>query len=199
MKVEPLAVPDVWVCTPSVHPDPRGMFTEWFRGDVLAVVTGRRFEIVQANHSVSRRGVVRGVHFADVPPGQAKFVYCPTGALLDIVVDLRVGSPTFGMVDSVLLDDVDRRAVFISEGFGHVICALRDESAVVYLMSSTYDPRAEHAVSPVDAALGLPLPDNIGKLVLSDKDVAAPSLSEALEQGLLPTYEACRARYAALR
>jgi dTDP-4-dehydrorhamnose 3,5-epimerase len=196
--VEALAVPDAWVITPPVYDDERGVFLEWFRGDLLAAATGRRFEIVQANHSVSRRGVVRGVHFADVPPGQAKFIYCPVGAFLDIVVDLRVGSPTFGAVDSVVLDDVDRRAVFIGEGLGHALCALRDDSSVNYLVSTAYDPIAEHGITPLDPALATLLPTDLGELLLSEKDLAAPTIDEALKLGVLPTYEECLARYAAL-
>jgi dTDP-4-dehydrorhamnose 3,5-epimerase len=198
MEIESLKVPDAWVCTPIVRGDDRGAFVEWFRGDLLAAATGRRFEIVQANHSVSKRGAVRGVHFASVPPGQAKFVYCPKGAFLDIVVDLRVGSPTFGVFDAVVLDDVDRRAVFLSEGLGHVLCALSDDSSASYLVSTGYDPGAEHTVSPVDPALALPLPADVGDWLMSDKDRAAPTLDEALAQGILPTYAACQERYAAL-
>lgn len=198
MKIEPLGVPDAWVCTPRVHGDDRGAFLEWFRGDALAEATGRRFTAMQANHSTSKRGVVRGVHFADVPPGQAKFVYCPVGAVLDIVVDLRVGSPTFGAVDTVVLDDVDRRAVFISEGLGHAFCALRDDTSVNYLVSSVYDPVAERTVSPLDPTLGLNWPDDLGDLLMSDKDVAAPSLEDAARNGILPFYDACRERYADL-
>jgi dTDP-4-dehydrorhamnose 3,5-epimerase len=198
VEIESLKVPDAWVCAPIVRGDDRGAFVEWFRGDLLAEATGRRFDIVQANHSVSKRGAVRGVHFASVPPGQAKFVYCPKGAFLDIVVDLRVGSPTFGVLDTVVLDDVERRAVFLSEGLGHLLCALTDDSSANYLVSTGYDPGAEHTVSPVDPALALPLPTDIGDWLMSAKDRAAPTLDEAAEQGILPTYEACRARYAAL-
>jgi len=161
MKVEPLSIPGAWVCSPTAHADDRGSFAEWYRGDLLAAASGRRFDIVQANHSVSRAGVVRGVHFADVPPGQAKYVYCPVGAFLDIVVDLRVGSPTFGAVDTVHLDGVHRQAVFIPEGLGHVLCSLQDGSSATYLVSTPYDPTAEHAISPVDPALALPLPGRI--------------------------------------
>jgi dTDP-4-dehydrorhamnose 3,5-epimerase len=198
VKIEPMAVPDAWVCAPRVHGDDRGSFLEWFRGDALAEATGRRFGVMQANHSTSKQGVVRGVHFADVPPGQAKFVYCPVGAILDVVVDLRVGSPTFGAVDSVVLDDVDRRAVFLSEGLGHAFCALRDDTSVTYLVSSVYDPIAERTVSPLDPTLGLAWPTDLGELLMSDKDVAAPGLDDAVRDGILPSYDACRVRYADL-
>ena len=195
MKVEPLSIPGAWVCSPTTHADDRGSLAEWYRADLLAAASGRRFDIVQANHSVSRAGVVRGVHFADVPPGQAKYVYCPVGAFLDIVVDLRVGSPTFGAVDTVHLDAVHRRAVFISEGLGHVLCSLQDGSSATYLVSTGYDPSAEHAISPADPALALPLPGRIDELLMSDKDRDAPSLEQAIKNGMLPSYDACLARY----
>lgn len=195
MNVEALKVPDAWVCTPQVHGDDRGVFLEWYRGDKLTEAIGRRFDIVQANHSRSKRGVVRGLHYADVPPGQAKFVYCPVGSVLDVIVDLRAGSPTFGIVDSVVLDDVDRRAVFISEGLGHAFCALQDDSSLTYLVSSLYNPAVERAVSPVDAELALPWPIDPAELELSDKDRAAPSLASAIAAGELPSYDACRAAY----
>jgi dTDP-4-dehydrorhamnose 3,5-epimerase len=196
MKVEPLKVPDAWLCTPRVHGDDRGMFLEWYRGDILTASTGRRFDIVQANHSRSKRGVLRGLHYADVPPGQAKFVYCPSGSVLDVVVDLRVGSPTFGDVDAVVLDDVDRRAVFIAEGLGHAFCALTDDTSLTYLVSSVYNPVAERAVSPLDPKLDLPWPIDAPSLELSDKDRAAPTLAAALAAGELPDYDACVAAYA---
>jgi dTDP-4-dehydrorhamnose 3,5-epimerase len=198
VKIEALKVPGSWVCTAPVHRDDRGAFMEWFRGDLLAAATHRSFEIVQANHSVSKRGVVRGVHFADVPPGQAKYVYCPVGSVLDVVVDLREGSPTFGAVDSVVLDDVDKRGIFIAEGLGHAFCALRDDSSVSYLVSSLYNPTAERTVSPVDPELGLQWPAEVGPISASERDLAAPTLAEARALGILPSYERCLERYSAL-
>ena len=196
VKVEPLDIPDAWVCTPQVFGDDRGVFLEWFRGDALAAATGRSFTVMQANHSVSRRGTLRGVHFADVPPGQAKYVYCPRGAVLDVIVDIRVGSPTFGRSVSVVLDEKDRRGVFISEGLGHAFCALDDDSAVTYLVSTTYDPAVEHGVHPLDPELGLGWPGG-DATVLSPKDAAAPTLTEAQDSGLLPSYDACLRLYEA--
>lgn len=199
MKIEPLAVPDAWVCTPAVHGDDRGFFLEWLRTDKLAEVTGRRFEIRQANHSLSARGVTRGLHFADTPPGQAKLVYCPVGRVLDVIVDLRVGSPTFGAVDSVVLGGPERKVVFVSEGLGHGFCALEDRSSVNYLVSTVYTPTAERTINPLDPELGLPWPTDLGELALSDKDADGPSLAEAREQGVLPDYQRCQAWYEALR
>jgi len=195
VEVEPLSVADAWLCTPRQFPDDRGVFLEWFRADGLAEHTRRRFDVMQANHSISRRGTLRGLHLADVPPGQAKYVYCASGAVVDIVVDVRAGSPTFGAHAVARLDDESRRGVFIAEGLAHGFCALTETAEVVYLVSATYDPAVEHAVNPLDPALALPWPTDIGELVLSDKDRAAPSLEQARAAGLLPSYDACRQRY----
>lgn len=195
MEISPLEIPDAYVCSPRAFADDRGTFLEWFRGDKLAEVTGRAFTPLQANHSISRRGVLRGVHYADVPPGQAKYVYCPQGAVLDVVVDIRVGSPSYGKHAVVRLDDVDRRGVFLAEGLGHAFLALSAEAHVTYLVSTPYNPAVEHAVHPLDRDLALPWPAEIGEPTLSDKDAAAPSLATADGQGLLPSYDACRTFY----
>jgi dTDP-4-dehydrorhamnose 3,5-epimerase len=194
VEISPLEIPDAYVCTPRAFVDDRGTFLEWFRGDKLAEVTGRRFTPLQANHSISRRGVLRGVHYADVPPGQAKYVYCSQGAVLDVVVDLRVGSPSYGKHAALRLDDVDRRGVFLAEGLGHAFLALSDEAHVTYLVSTPYAPAVEHAVHPLDPDLALPWPAE-AEPTLSDKDAAAPSLAAAEGHGVLPSYDACRAFY----
>jgi dTDP-4-dehydrorhamnose 3,5-epimerase len=198
VQVDELKVPGSWVFTPRQFPDPRGVFLEWFKAAVVEEAVGHRLALAQANHSVSSRGTTRGVHFADVPPGQAKYVYCTRGAVLDIVVDIRVGSPTFGVSDAVRLDDVDRRGVYLSEGLGHAFVALTDDANVTYLCSEPYNPTGEHGVHPLDPALELPLPEGIEPL-LSHKDADAPTLAEAQEQGLLPDYAACLAFYDRLR
>ncbi|HYJ74288.1 MAG TPA: dTDP-4-dehydrorhamnose 3,5-epimerase family protein, partial [Kineosporiaceae bacterium] len=123
MEPQPTAVPDAYVLTPVQHGDERGTFLEWFRSEQLEAV-GHPLGLAQANLSVSRPGVVRGIHYADVPPGQAKYVTCVRGAVLDVVVDLRVGSPAFGRWEAVRLDDRERRALYVAEGLGHAFCAL---------------------------------------------------------------------------
>ncbi len=198
MKVRELSVPDAWEFTPVQHCDARGTFLEWYRADVLADAVGYPLRLAQVNTSVSAAGTLRGVHFADVPPGQAKYVCCPRGAAFDVVVDVRVGSPTFGQWDVVRLDDVDRRAVYVSEGLGHAFFALEDDTVVSYLCSTGYAPGREHGVLPTDPALGLPWPADIAAR-LSPKDSAAPTLAEAAERGLLPSFAACRAHYADVR
>jgi dTDP-4-dehydrorhamnose 3,5-epimerase len=198
VQVDELKVPGAWSFTPRQFPDPRGVFLEWFKASVLEAAIGHPLTVQQANHSVSARGTLRGVHFADVPPGQAKYVYCTRGAVLDVVVDLRLGSPTFGVSDAVRLDDVDRRGVYLAEGLGHAFLALTDEANVTYLCSEPYNPSGEHAVHPLDPELALPWPGDVEPL-LSDKDAAAPSLTQARDTGLLPSYDACERFYAGLR
>ena len=193
-----LAVPDSYVVDLLPHGDTRGRFTEWYKAETLAGATGFGLALAQANHSVSARGVLRGVHFALVPPGQAKYVYCPAGRVLDVVVDVRVGSPTFGVHDSVVLDSREPRALYLAEGLGHAFLSLADGSSVTYLVSSGYDPAREFGISPVDPELDLPWPAEVA-FELSAKDRQAPTLAEARERGLLPTMDQCRARYAEQR
>jgi dTDP-4-dehydrorhamnose 3,5-epimerase len=202
VQVDELRVPGAWAFTPKQLADPRGVFLEWFKADVLAGAIGHELVLRQANHSVSARGTLRGVHFADVPPGQAKYVYCTRGAVLDVVVDVRVGSPTYGVADAVRLDDTDRRALYLSEGLGHAFLALTDDANVTYLCSTPYAPGREHGVHPLDPALDLPSlpgwPSGLSPL-LSDKDAGAPTLEQARAAGTLPSYAACTAFYASLR
>jgi dTDP-4-dehydrorhamnose 3,5-epimerase len=131
------------------------------------------------------------VHFADVPPSQAKYVQCFSGRILDVVVDIRVGSPTFGEWEAVELTAEARNGLYISEGLGHAFCALTDSVTVGYLCSEPYVPSHEHGISPVDPALALPWPTDM-EILLSPKDEAAPLLAEAVETGLLPDYDVCR-------
>jgi len=197
MEIRALKIGGSFEITPRQIPDDRGVFLESFRGDRLAEAIGHRMDIVQTNVSVSSRGTVRGVHFADLPPSQAKYVTTLSGSFIDFVIDIRVGSPTFGQWDSVLLDAVDRRAIYLAEGLGHAICSLEDNSTVMYLCSATYDPVREHAINPLDPALGLTLPHDVNP-VLSARDAAAPSLGEAAKQGLLPLYAECARYYSEL-
>ena len=197
MEVTPLAIEGVWAFTPVLRPDDRGVFLEAFKHSSFQEATGHAFGLEQMNISVSKAGTVRGVHFAQVPPGQAKYVQCLHGAILDVVVDIRLGSPTFGQWDALVLDGEQRRSLYIAEGLGHAFCALTDDATVGYLCSQPYAPGREFGVHPLDPALGLPWPDGENTL-LSPKDAAAPLLSEAAEQGLLPSYEECKAFIATL-
>ncbi|MFF2213649.1 dTDP-4-dehydrorhamnose 3,5-epimerase family protein [Streptomyces antibioticus] len=187
-----LGVEGAWVDTPKVFTDDRGRFHEWFKDGTFRDAVGQDLWLAQANCSRSVRGTLRGIHFAEVPPGQAKYVTCVSGAILDVVVDLRVGSPGFGTWDAVRLDDTTHRSVYLSEGLGHAFMALEDDSTVIYLCSQGYAPGREHGVDPLDPSLGIAWPEDLVPL-LSDKDAAAPSLAEAERQGLLPSFEECAA------
>lgn len=198
MQIRELTIPDAYEITPILRQDDRGLFLEWYRFDRLAEATGHPIVLRQANTSVSKRGVVRGIHFADVPLGQAKYVTVTQGAVIDYIIDIRVGSPTFGQWDSVRLDDVDRKAVYLSEGLGHAFVALTEGAVVSYLVTDTYNPTGEHAINPLDPEIALVFPEEAGEALLSPKDTEAPSLAEAAAQGLLPTWDAMRAYYASL-
>ena len=204
MEFRQLSVPGAWEITPKQFGDPRGVFLEWFKGAPFAEEAGHALALAQANLSVSAAGVLRGIHFADVPPGQAKYVTCARGAVLDVVVDIRVGSPTYGQWDSVLLDDVDRRAIYLSEGLGHAFLSLEDDSTVLYLCSAPYAPGREHGIHPLDPEIGIDWPTTARdgsplQYELSEKDSVAPTLAEALESGLLPSADEVARFVAGLR
>ncbi|MGO4442445.1 dTDP-4-dehydrorhamnose 3,5-epimerase [Mycobacterium sp. 2YAF39] len=199
MTVRELSVPGAWEITPRVHADSRGAFFEWFTDAGFTAFAGHRFDVQQANCSVSSAGTLRGLHFAQLPPSQAKYVGCPRGKVLDVVVDIRVGSPTFGQWDSVILDDRDRRSIYISEGLGHAFFALEDDSTVMYLCSAPYSPEREHTINVLDPALGIVWPEVDGGPILSDRDRVAPTLAEAEAAGLLPTWDEAQAFVAQLR
>jgi epimerase EvaD len=190
MKARELAIAGAVEFTPEVFRDERGAFVAHYTASGFRDTTGYAMPLGQIHHSSSRRGVIRGVHYEDVPPGQAKVVSCASGALLDVIVDLRAGSPTFGWWDSVRLDPESCRAVYLPEGLGHAYVALEDHTVAVYVSSVEYDPAAEHEVHPLDPDLGLPWPDDM-EFFLSERDRAAPTVAEALGAGALPSYESC--------
>ncbi|OIJ63952.1 dTDP-4-dehydrorhamnose 3,5-epimerase [Streptomyces mangrovisoli] len=196
--MRPLGIEGAWVLEPKVFPDERGSFHEWFQGPGFREATGHDLDLAQANCSVSKRGTLRGIHFADVPPGQAKYVTCVRGAVLDVVVDIRVGSPTYRQWEAVRLDDRTHAAVHLSEGLGHAFLALTDEATVVYLCSQGYAPEREHGVHPLDPDLAIEWPPGVEPL-LSPKDAQAPTLADAERRGLLPAYEDCVAYRGSLR
>jgi dTDP-4-dehydrorhamnose 3,5-epimerase len=196
--VSPLRFDGVYRFDPVLRPDDRGVFLESFKANTFTDAIGHTFDLAQMNISVSKEGTIRGVHFAEVPPGQAKYVQCFAGSILDIVVDIRVGSPTFGECDAVELSAESRTGLYIPEGFGHAFCALSDSATVGYLCSEGYSPQREHGIHPLDPDLALPWPATASP-VLSPKDAAAPTLSQARESGLLPDFDTCQQFVASLR
>jgi dTDP-4-dehydrorhamnose 3,5-epimerase len=192
MQIRQLDIAGAWEVTPQLHADARGLFFEWLTDRGFTSFAGHRLDVRQANCSVSAAGVLRGLHFAQLPPSQAKYVTCLSGSVFDVVVDIRLGSPTFGHWDSVVLDDRDRRSVYLSEGLAHGFVALQDNSTVMYLCSAEYNPQREHTIAATDPALAIDWPTK-HKLVLSDRDAAAPTLEELRAADLLPTWEETQA------
>ncbi|MEU5289078.1 dTDP-4-dehydrorhamnose 3,5-epimerase family protein [Streptomyces sp. CA-278952] len=191
-EFRPLNVEGAFAFTPKVFPDERGLFVSPYQEEAFEEAVGHRlFHVAQTNHSLSSRGVVRGVHYTTTPPGVAKYVYCPRGRALDIIVDIRVGSPTFGQWDAVELDPASFRTMYFPVGVGHAFVALEDDTVMSYMISGTYVAEHELALSPLDPALGLPIPDDITPL-LSERDAAALTLEQARERGLLPDYAESR-------
>jgi dTDP-4-dehydrorhamnose 3,5-epimerase len=193
VKTRELSIPGAWEITPQIHTDSRGLFFEWFTDSAFTEFAGHPLDLKQANCSVSSAGVLRGVHFAQLPPSQAKYVTCLRGSVFDVVVDIRVGSPTFGKWDAVMLDDQARRTVYISEGLGHAFLALEDDSTVMYLCSAGYAPGREHTINALDPALDIVWPAGAGEPILSDRDREAPTLATVQAEGLLPTWDEARA------
>src|ERR1700733_5697871 len=198
MQVRELDIAGAWEITPQLHPDSRGLFFEWLSDQGFTGFAGHRLDVRQANCSVSAAGVLRGRLFPQLPPSQAKYLTCLSGSVFDVVVDIRVGSPTFGRWDAVVLDDRSHKTVYLSEGLAHGFLALQDNSTVMYLCSTEYSPQREHSISPTDPALAIDWPSG-NELLISDRDADAPTLDEVRAAVLLPSWEEARAFVGALR
>ncbi|MFE1951204.1 dTDP-4-dehydrorhamnose 3,5-epimerase family protein [Streptomyces sp. NPDC059524] len=192
VEVRSLAVSGCFEFTPPVFRDERGLFVSPLQQQAFTDVLGHPFPIAQTNHSRSARGVMRGVHFPATPPGQAKYVHCSRGRGLDVVVDIRLGSPTFGAWDTVEMDTETFRAVYIPDGVGHAFLALEDDTVMTYLVSSPYRADLEREIDPLDPELGLPWPKDM-QFIFSQRDTGSLSLAEAKARGILPRYEDCLA------
>ena len=191
MSFTPLKIEGSWVFEPKKFDDERGSFHEVFKLSQISEALGRNFEVKQANHSISKAGVIRGIHWADVPPGQAKYVSCFRGKIWDVVVDIRVGSPTFGQWDAVEISAENGKSVLIEEGLGHVFLSLEDNSVVSYLCSEPFNPSSEHGINPLDEDLAIPFASKWDKttFVISPKDSEAHSFAEALDRELFPQFK----------
>ena len=185
MAIEEMKVQDAFRIIPSSLPDNRGYFFEAWRSSELTAASGQTFTVKQVNYSVSRRNTLRGIHGTTLPPGQAKLVTCVRGAALDVVVDLRVGSPTFGMFDI---------GVYLADGLGHAFLALTDDTCMNYLCSEEYVPGTMVDIQALDPEIGIDW-NTREPFIRSQKDTDAPTLAEAVRQGLLPTYEQAKASY----
>ncbi|MBC2682293.1 dTDP-4-dehydrorhamnose 3,5-epimerase [Corynebacterium anserum] len=176
-SITDLPIRGAWLFTPRVFGDERGTFHEWFRSEQFTHKLGYPFEIAQANISRSVKNVVRGIHLADVPPGQAKFVTCVSGSVKDILVDLRKGSPTFGKHIVVELSEDNNTGIFVPLGVGHGFVALSEKATVSYLVTEAYNPQREYEVDPFDDTLAINWGIAKEEAILSEKDLRAPALA----------------------
>lgn len=191
MGFEPTTIANCWTFTPRRHIDDRGYFQETFKLSAIHNELGVDFHVKQINQSKSAAGVVRGIHWADVPPGQAKYVSVARGEIIDFVVDLRTESPTFGRWQAFNLSESNGCAVFIGNGLGHAFLSLEDETVVTYFCSEEYNPVAERTLNPLDETISIPFSEyanlaGIEQLSFSPKDEDGPNLKELLEARLLP-------------
>jgi dTDP-4-dehydrorhamnose 3,5-epimerase len=188
MSLQELSIAGGYVATHRVFPDERGLFREWFKAEEIASID-KDFSVQQANYSKSNQFVIRGIHYSLAPQGQAKVVTCAAGKIIDVLVDLRSGSPSFLKVEYVDLSEDSGKVVFIPSGVGHGFVVLSESAAVVYLTSSGYAPEYEKAITPTDPELGIIWPIPLGELgVISKADTEAPTLTQAKESGILPTF-----------
>jgi NDP-hexose 5-epimerase len=193
VRISAMTVPGAYRIEPEPHPDSRGRFFESVRSSTLLAGTGWDFTVQQVNFSTSRRNTVRGIHGTVVPPGQVKFVTCVRGRALDIAVDIRVGSPTFGHYDVTYQSPEAGTAVYLPDGIGHAFLALTDDTCMCYLCSTEYVPGTMIEIDALDPELALPW-GLTEPPIRSIKDAAAPSLAAAAAAGLLPTYDQCPPR-----
>jgi dTDP-4-dehydrorhamnose 3,5-epimerase len=188
MTLQELSISGAYVVTHKVFPDERGLFREWFKADEIKSLD-ETFSVEQANYSKSKEFVIRGIHYSVAPQGQSKIVTCASGQIVDVLVDLRVGSPSYLKIEYVELSDDSGKVVFIPSGVGHGFFVESESAAVVYLTSSGYAPEYEKAIIPMDPELGIIWPIPFGELgVISKADTEAPTLAQAKESGILPTF-----------
>ena len=192
MKLTPLGIAGAWLAESPVFNDERGYFREWFRGDEIYESTGVDFSVQQANHSKSKKGVVRGIHYSLAPGGQAKWVTCTDGSILDVIVDLRTNSSTFKKIEYVELNEDGARSVLLGPGLGHGFISLTDEASVAYLLNRTYSPIYEFGLNPFDTEVNinwhLKLIPQI-EVTISNKDSSAPDLTTLISTEKLPKHE----------
>lgn len=189
MKIKSIGIEGAWIASSLVHSDERGSFREWFKLKDISNVAGRDFSVAQSNISVSNKGVLRGIHYSLAKGGQAKWVTCVSGHVIDLVVDIRPDSPTYKKYELIDLKDGEGRAVLVGAGLGHGFLSLEEGSIVSYLLDSPYSPSEEFEINPLDPELGIKWPlELVGDmgLILSPKDAHAPSLTERAAANQLP-------------
>ncbi len=186
MKVVELSLPGVYLLESPVWGDERGFFREWFQSPDL-LTAGLDFSAHQANLSTSTRNVVRGLHYSLAPQGQAKVVTCVYGELHDVIVDIRVGSPTFGSYELVHLGADEGRSVLLPAGVAHGFSVASESGVICYLLSSVFNAPLELEINPFDDEINVVWPLS-GEAIVSDKDRNAPTLAQRLAAGQLPRF-----------
>jgi dTDP-4-dehydrorhamnose 3,5-epimerase len=182
MRAASVHLPGLVILEPSVHADERGFFCETYRQEWhtgSGMPEGELF--IQDNHSRSTHGVLRGMHF-HIGDGVAKLVRCARGRILDVAVDLRRGSPTYGQWEGVELDDQSMRELYVPVGFAHGFCVLSDVADVIYKQSAYYDPAVERGIAWNDPDIGIEWPLALEELTVSERDAAAPRLREIADE-----------------
>jgi dTDP-4-dehydrorhamnose 3,5-epimerase len=186
MKIRELGILGALEFSPQIFSDDRGSFREWFNLQKIKQDIDFSFPVVQGNISHSKLGVIRGVHFSNSTKGQDKFVTCISGEIVDVLIDLRLGSPTYLVKEYVSLCPTSGKSIYIPTGVGHGFVSKAEESIVCYLLTSEYDPQTEQAIYPFDVELDINW--NTEKSIISERDTSAQSLSEARVRGLLHSY-----------
>ncbi len=181
MKFIKTGIPEVIIIEPVIHGDPRGYFLETYRADLLQQALGYQVDFVQDNESKSSFGVLRGLHYQLPPHAQSKLVRVISGRVLDIAVDIRKGSPTFGQHVSAELSDENNQQLFIPRGFAHGFVVLSDEALFSYKVDNYYSPECDRGIMFNDPALAIDWKVNADKLQLSAKDQQQPRLTDARE------------------
>jgi dTDP-4-dehydrorhamnose 3,5-epimerase len=190
MELTPLGIEGAWLAETPVWSDDRGFFREWFRRDEIYTKTGFDFSVQQANISESGFGVIRGIHYSLAPQGQAKWITCLSGSILDVIVDIRPNSPTFKKIEYVNLEAKSEQSLLIGAGLGHGFVSLNEKSVVSYLLNSKFNPLTEYSINFFDKELNIQFENSLKdvKTTLSTKDRSAPKLKELQMQNLLPIY-----------
>ena len=191
MKLIQLGIPGVWLAESKIFHDDRGNFREWFHYNEIKKQLGIEFLVKQANTSVSNKNVIRGIHYSLFSGGQAKWITCTNGSLLDVVIDIRPDSPTFLKKIYVELNSRVPTSLLISSGFGHGFLSFEDSTVVTYLLNSQYQPEFEHRIMPTDTKLNINWNfrnTNEPEYVISNEDKSAFSLDEMQLAGLLPNF-----------
>lgn len=182
MEINKTQIEGVYLCEPQVFEDERGSFHERFRRDETLEETGFDFEVVQVNTSVSNKGVLRGIHFKKYPPGQAKFVSVSQGSVIDLAIDLRKSSPTFGRYLAFELSANNNKSLLLGYGIGHAFLSLEDNTRVSYLCDSAFESKIEFGINPLQSGvdwLGLAPEFSMGELIISNRDRNTPSLKNS--------------------